>query len=406
MKSQFINKEYSRRALMVLVLLMLALVLASCGSGQDGPVRQAPPVTVVSPVIKEVFKRSFFTGSVRASEAADIVARVPGALESVEFEPSSQVKVGDLLFTIEDERYLAARDVAQAMVASSKADLLRAETELRRVEEASESKAVSEMDVDRAKAERDMAIATVASAEATLKDAELDLSYTQVRSPIDGRVSRNLVDAGNLVGQGGPTLLTKVNKTSPIYVYFNAPESAVLKFLDARQKWLEEEGDNKKGPGGVHVALANEEGFPHEADLDFIDNEVDKNTGTIEMRAKLENTNGALFPGLFVRVMVTTNKIPDAVLVPEIALGSDLGGKYVLVVDEDNLVVQKYVKPGLSEEGGLVHIQTGLEGNERVIVGGQAMARPGMPVTPMTPEEFEAKKKQAMQEQQAKKAQG
>ncbi len=394
MMHQLFNKGIQRRSWLILSLLVLLLNVASCGKDDAAPARKAPPVTVAKPFVGTVDEFTIFTGSSRAYETADVVARVAGYLESVEFEASTPVKAGDLLFTIEDERYVAARDVAKAALESAKADLLRAETELRRVEKASQSKAVSEMDVDRSKADRDMSVAALASARARLSDAELDLSYTKVVSPIDGFVSRNLVDRGNLVGADGNTKLTRVNKVSPIYVYFHAPESTVLKHLaDSRDAM--NEGSERATV--VHVALANEDGFPHEGIIDFIDNQVDANTGTIELRARLENKDLSLFPGLFVRIKVTSAEIMDAVLIPETAVGSDLGGKYVLVVGEDNIVEQIYVKLGAAQGDGTVHIKSGLEGQETVIVNGLMFARPGLPVQPLTAEQFEAMKKKSQQ---------
>ena len=395
MMRQLFHEGIEHRVGLTAVMLILLLGITSCGGGGDAQGPQAPPVTVAQPTVTAVADYAIFTGFSRAFESADVVARVAGTLETVEFDASSPVKVGDLLFTIEDERYVAARDGANASVASAKADLLRSETELRRVEEASKSRAVSEMDVDRARAGRDMAIAAVAAAEAKLADAELDLSYTQVRSPIDGFASRNLVDVGNLVGQSGPTNLTRVNKVSPIYVYFHAPESGVLRYLSDRRKFMSGEEDTSQARGPVQVALANEEGFPHTGVIDFIDNQVDANTGTIELRARLENADKALFPGLFVRVKVTGPEVPDQVLVPEVAVGSDLGGKYVLVVGENNIVEQKYVKLGAPQDGGTVHVRSGLDGQETVIVNGLMMARPGLPVTPLTAEQFAAMQQQA-----------
>ncbi len=395
MMLHFITRGLQYRSGLALTMIALLIAVTSCGKEEVAVTRKAPPVTVLKPTVGPVDEFAIFTGSCRAFESAKIVARVAGTLESVEFEVSSSVKTGDLLFTIEDERYIAARDVAQANVKSAEADLLRSETELRRVEKASKSRAVSEMDVDRARADRDMAVASVASAKARLADAELDLSYTKVHAPIDGFVSRNLVDVGNLVGQGEATLLTRINKVTPIFVYFHAPESVVLNFL-AIGRQEKEKGDDRSVKM-VHVALANDEGFPHNGYIDFIDNEVDPNTGTIELRARLENKDELIFPGLFVRVKVSGQTIPDAVLILETALGTDLGGKYVLTVGEGNIVEQKYVTLGSAQGDGTIYIKSGLEGEELVIVGGLMIARPGMPVQPLTAEQFEAMKKQSQQ---------
>jgi RND family efflux transporter MFP subunit len=371
------------------VVLLGLLGLGACGQ-EPTPQRQPPPVTVANPEIRTIQRYALFTGSSRAVEMADVVARIPGRLETVEFEPGHEVERGEVLFTIEREAYVAARDAAAASVKSAEAELLRAQTELNRVERASQNNAVSEMDLDTARASRDKADAAVLSARADLADAELRLSYTQVRSPIDGVVGRNLVDAGNLVGQSGPTLLTTVNKIQPMYVYFHAPEGLVLEFLHYISE-LEAAGMTRDDRAEVpaFVELANEEGYPHEGFVDFVNNTVDPNTGTIEMRVRLANEDHLLFPGLFVRVKVVGGEIPDAVLVPETAVGSDLGGKYVLVVGENNIVEQRYVGIGLLQDDGSVQIAEGLEGDETVIVNGLMFARPGLPVTPLTAEQFQ-----------------
>jgi RND family efflux transporter MFP subunit len=376
-------------------IMILCLALVSCGGQvqQEGP--KAPTVTVGQPVLKTIRNYQIFTGFSRAIESADVMARVAGILDTVEFEPSTELKKGTLLFTIEKEKYQAARDSAHAGLKSAEADLLRAKAELKRMESASESDAVSEVSVDRARADRDMAIASVDAAKAALDDAELKLSYTQVTSPIDGFVSRNLVDAGNLVGEGGPTLLTRVNKLQPIYVYFNVPESIVLEILEYGSERKKRGEEDKPKKNEAWVALANDEGFPHPGEIDYIDNQVNPETGTIEMRVRLENEDLVLFPGLFVRVKIPGPELPDSVLIPEAAVGTDLGGKYVLLVGENNIVEQRYVDLGQPQDEGLVHIVKGLDGSETVIVNGLMFARPGMPVIPLTPEQFEAMQREA-----------
>lgn len=389
-----LNMNIRQNRVLPAAVLVLILGLAGCGGDtQQAAAPQAPPVTVSSPTVRTIQQYAVFTGSSRAVQSADVTARVSGTLETVDFEPSSPVKQGDLLFTIEETKYRAARDAAQAALASAQANLDRSEVELKRVEKASRSRAVSEMDVDRARADRDMARANVSSARAALDEAELNYSYTRVTAPFDGVVNRNLVDAGNLVGQGGPTLLTRINRIQPIYVYFHVPESVVLAYLSSGKR-AEKYETGHSDPLPAHVELANETGFPHAGVVDFIDNEVDVRTGTIELRVRLENEDLALFPGLFVRVKVTGEDIPDAVLVPETAVGSDLGGKYVLIVDENSTVQQIYVELGASQEGGTIHIVKGLKGDETIVVNGLMFARPGSKVTPLTAEQFEAMKKQ------------
>jgi RND family efflux transporter MFP subunit len=385
---------WNSRSLLAVAALVLAFGLASCG-GEEAAAPQAPPVTVGKPAIESVNEYVIFTGLSRAVKSADVMARVAGILETVDFQPSSEVEKGELLFTIEKTKYKAARDAAEAALQSAEADLRLSETELTRVERASKSRAVSEVDVDRARANRDMAIAAVGSAQAALEDAELTYSYTDVVSPIDGVVSRRMVDPGNLVGQSGPTLLTRVNSLKPIHAYFHAPEFIVLRFLAAREELVEEMDERSEVKVKAMIALDDDKGYVHEGYIDFIDNEVDPATGTIEMRVKLPNEKKSVFPGLFVRIKIEGPEIPDAVLVPEMAVGTDLGGKYVLSVGENNIVEQNYVVLGETHDGGMIHIREGLEGDATIIVNGLMYARPGLPVTPLTPEQFAAMQTQA-----------
>lgn len=389
-------QDVMAKGILATMVTALFMGLPACGKSGEEVVRKAPPVTVASPTIGDVTEYVIFTGSTQAAESADVVARVEGLLETMDFTPSSTVKAGQLLFTIEELKYRAARDDAKAALAGTRADSLRAETELNRVERASKSKAVSANDVDRARAERDQAIAAVASAEAHLEQAQLEYDYTEVVSPIDGIVSRNLVDVGNLVGQSGATVLTRVNKIKPIYVYFHAPESLVLRFLEMRKQDFGRATEQDKHAVAL-VARSTDTGFPFEGVVDYIDNEVNTETGTIEMRVRLTNEDNNFFPGLFVRVKLFGDETPDAVLVPEVALGTDLGGKYILVVGADNIVEQKYVKLGMAQDGGLVHIREGLTGDETIIVNGLMFARPGLPVTPLTSEQFAAMRQQTAQ---------
>jgi RND family efflux transporter MFP subunit len=383
------------RGAMLLAAALLLPAFAGCGSA-DQAAPQAPPVTVAKPETRDVREYGIFTGSVRAIESAEVVARVAGRLETIKYDASSIVEQGDVLFTIEKEKYQAMRDAAFASVQSAKADLARSEAELVRVRQASESRAVSEVDVDRAVADRDMARASVLAAEADLEDAELSLSYCTVRAPITGMASRNFVDRGNVVGQDGATLLTVVNRMDPAFVYFSVPEEMMLRFLaGTRARGLD--SNQAKKELVVEVSLANETDFPHEGTIDYIDNTVNTSTGTIEMRAVMPNEDIYFFPGLFVRVKLPGPEIPGAVVIPETALGTDLGGKYVYVVGEENIVEQRYVQLGLTQGDGTVHVQSGLEGDETVIVNGIMFARPGLPVTPLTVEQFEAMRAQQAQ---------
>ncbi|UCG75061.1 MAG: efflux RND transporter periplasmic adaptor subunit [Gemmatimonadota bacterium] len=364
------------------IAALATVVVSACGGGaSQGP--PPPQVTVATPERRDVQTYGEFTGTTRAIERSEIRARVAGTLEEMRFTPSSLVNAGDVLFIIEPEPYQAAFDEAQAALASAESELVRAESDLERIQLAIQSNAVSQQDLDRAQATRDQAEAAVLGARARLDNARINLGYTRVATPISGQVSRNYPDIGNLVGAGEPTLLTTVTRIDPIYVYFNGPEQLVLNFLAARRDTTLTQEELSQ-VGRVFVATAADTDYPYEGEIDFIDNTVDPATGTIELRAVVENSEGRLFPGLFVRVRVLGRIQPNAILVAEPAIGTDLGGKYVLVVGDDNVVKQRYVTLGPRQDDGTYVVPSGLDGSERYIVNGMLRARPGLPVTPMT----------------------
>ena len=368
--------------------LVASIVFIACGGGgQEGP--PPPEVTVTKPERRDVQRYGESTGNTRAIEYAEIRARVSGTLEEMRFVPARFVEENDVLFIIEPEPYRASFDEAQAAVAATHAELARAESDLDRIQQAIQTNAVSQQDLDRAQATRDQADAAVLGAEARLVQASIDLRYTQVRTPVSGQVSRNYVDIGNLVGAGEATLLTTVTRIDPIFVYFDAPEQAVLRLVAAqRDTTLTEE--QLARVGDVLVATAEDVGFPHLGEIDFIDNTVNPATGTIEIRAVVANPENVLFPGLFVRIRVLGAIQPDAILVHERAIGTDLGGKYVLLVGDDNVVEQRNVVLGPIQDDGTVVIEEGLDGSEDYIVNGMLRARAGFPVTPQTEAEVAA----------------
>jgi len=222
---------------------------------------------------------------------------------------------------------------------------------------------------------------------AALDRAELQYSYTQVRAPITGQVGRNLVDRGNIVDGNQGTLLTTVNRMQPMFVYFDAPEEVVLRALKDRNITTTldiDSNDPQREAAMAQVATLIDEGFPFSGPIDYVSNEVDAATGTIQLRAVLPNEDMRLFPGLFVRVRIPMELLEDAVLIREVALGTDLGGRYVYIVGDDNIVERRYVTLGAVEPDGMVPILDGLDGSETYIVEGLLRARPGMPVTPET----------------------
>ncbi len=372
----------------VAMALLAASVVGACGGGGgEGPL--PPQVTVATPERRDVQTYAEFTGNTRAIEHAEIRARVAGTLDEMRFTPSSLVRAGDVLFTIEPESYQAAFDEADAALASAESELARAESDLERVQLAIQSNAVSRQDLDRAQATRDQAEAAVLGARARLDNARINLGYTRVTTPVSGRVSRNFVDLGNLVGAAEATVLTTVTRINPIYVYFDAPEQLVLAFTAAgRDATLTEEELSQVGQ--VFVATATDIDYPHNGEIDYIDNTVDPATGTIELRAIVQNPEDILFPGLFVRIRLLGRIRPNAILVEERAIGTDLGGKYVLVVAEDNVVEQRFVTLGPIQDDGTVVIEEGLDGSESYVVNGMLRARPGFPVTPQTEAEIDA----------------
>lgn len=376
--------------------VLAAVVLAAACGGDDGPVRQAPEVTVAQPETRAVQRYVDFTGTTRAVESVEIRARVGGVLEQQLFEPSEVVDQGDVLFVIEQDQYQAARDEAVALLRSAVADSALKESNLERIRIAIETNAVSRQDLDRAQAERDAAVAAVLGARARLSRAQLDYDYTSVRTPITGQVGRRLVDPGNLVGYGQQTLLTTVNRLQPIHVYFSAPEWTVLQML--RQMETERPVPADGGDGSAEArnrvvkvlvgTAADEDRFPFEGRVDFIGNTVDPRTGTIELRAVFENADFQLFPGLFVRVRVIEIVPEDALLVQERGVGTDLGGKYVYVVGEGNTVERRYVQVGQPQPDGTIVVEDGIEVGETYISNGLLRARPGLPVTPVTEAEM------------------
>jgi RND family efflux transporter MFP subunit len=368
-------------------VLLAAAVLGACGGG--GPEGPPPPqVTVKKPERREVQGYAEFTGNTRAIEHAEIRARIAGTLDQMLFTPSSFVNRGDVLFIIEPEPYQAAYDEAQALLAAATSELARAESDLERIQQAIQTNAVSRQDLDRAQATRDQAEAAKMGARARLDNATINLGYTRVTTPISGQVSRNRVDVGNLVGSGEATLLTTVTRIDPIFVYFDVPEQAVLQLAQAQDPMVTEE--QQEQVRSVFVATAVDTDFPHQGEIDFFDNTVNPATGTIEIRAVVENSDNALFPGLFVRVRVMGRVRPNAILVHEQAIGTDLGGKYVLVVGEDEVVEQRYLTLGPIQDDGTVVVEEGLDGSEDYIVNGMLRARPGFPVTPQTEAEVAA----------------
>lgn len=378
---------------LVAVLMGLLAVALLGGCGEDNIYVEPPPptVTVAKPLQQTVIDYLEFTGTTAPVERVEVRARVNGFLESMHFEPGTQVDKGDLLFVIDPKPFQARVDAAKAELASAEASLTKAESDFARLSEAGERGAVTERDVVAAAADRDAAKAAVAAAEAALTDAELELGYTQVTAPISGRIGRNRVDVGNLVGEGDATLLTTVTRYDPIYAYFNINERDLLRVLQLYRENVEAKGiDPDTQPDTdipLYLELANEEGFPHEGELNFAESDVDPDTGTLQLRGIFPNPADppVILPGLFTRIRLPLEQQQDALLVSERALGFDQGGPYLLTVNDQDVVEKTSVVLDQLVDGLRV-VNTGLEPEDWVVVNGVQRARPGAKVDPQRAE--------------------
>lgn len=355
--------------------------------GRDASVVAVPPpeVSVAKPVMRQVEERYETTGRTEAVEKVEIRARVTGYLTEVNFQDGALVEKGQLLFVIDPRPYEAAVLSAEGEVARWEASLKRAESDVARNQRLVPKGGASIRELETAIASRDSAIAEIKSATARLDSARLDLEFTHVTAPIAGRVSNTAVTVGNLVqATTNPPLLTTIVSTAPIYVYFDADERAVLRRRAQRIAKGEDvtPGDVAERKWAFFVGLSGETGCPHEGYLDFIDNRADPATGTFKTRGVLANTDGMLVPGVFVRVRIPLGDGSELPLVPERAIGSDQSNKYVLTIDEQNVVQYRLVELGARTDDGLLAITKGLGPDERVIVDGVQRVRAGITVTP------------------------
>ena len=370
-------------------ILLIVWMFAACDQRNEYVEPPPPKVTVAKPLQQEIIDYLEFTGTTHAFEEVEMRARVAGFLQSMEFTPGTRVEKGDLLFVIDPSEYQADLDAAEAELGSAEATLKRAQTEFARAQKLFKQKAGAQTDVVKWRGERDVAKAAVARAKAKVEKAGLDLSYTKVTAPITGRVSRNLVDLGNLVGEGEPTLLTKVTRIDPMYAYFNLNERDLLKVMAMYRQETKEKGlDPAKDSAAradltVSLELANEEGYPHQGIVDFAESGVDPATGTLQLRGVFPNPGPApvLLPGLFTRLRMPIDKRENALLVTERAIGSDQGGRFLLTVNSENVVEKKPIRMGRLVDGLRV-IEEGLQPDNRVVVNGIQRARPGAKVDP------------------------
>jgi multidrug efflux system membrane fusion protein len=353
----------------------IPFLVCSCGKEPPKRVVRPPDVTIVQPVQREVPRYLEYTGTTAAVQTVDIRARVSGFLQKMYFEPRAKVKAGDLLFLIDPRQYEASVKQAKGKLDAQKASSKLAQTELQISQQLESKEAISALKLEKKAAERDVAQADVELAEAALDSAKLDLEWTRVTSPIKGRVSRNKVDIGNLVGATEKTLLTTVVDDDPIYVYFNVSELDLLPIL---RRLAKDPSSKPSVKVPVYLGLADETGYPHEGHFDFAETTVDSSTGTIQVRGIFPNPDGLLMAGMFARVRVPV-EVREVLLVPDIAVQFDQGGKYVLTVDDNDVVQQKRVKTAEQVEEMRV-VAKGLTTKDRVITTGVLRARPGAKV--------------------------
>jgi RND family efflux transporter MFP subunit len=371
------------------IALLSVLTLSGCEEPNTYVEPPPPKVSVAQPLVQDVVDYLEMTGSTVASEQVEVRARVPGVLQSMHFQPGTEVETGDLLFVIDPREYQAALEAAKAELSAAEAQVRRAEIEYRRARNLFDKKAGSEADVVRWRGELEVARAEVERARASLDRAQLDLEYTQVTAPISGRVGRNRIDVGNLVGEGAATVLTEITNSDPMYVYFNLNERDFLRLLTAYRERIKEKGldpavdADAQAELVVLMGLANEEGYPHVGVGDYAESGLDPSTGTLQLRGVFENAGSPppISPGLFARVRMPVAKRSDMPLVSERAIGSDQSGRFLLVVNNENLVEKRNIRQGQLTDGMRV-IEEGLDPEEWVIVNGLQRARPGGKVAP------------------------
>src|SRR5882724_1251407 len=354
--------------------------LAACGQSNTYQAPPPPKVTVAKPVEQKVTRYFEATGNTAAVNSANLVARVQGFLTETKYTDGAAVKKGAHLFTIEPEPYQLKLQQAQAAEASAEATVTQTQADFDRQQELVQRQAASKAAFDTATANRDNAKAKLLQAQADTKQAQINLDYTRVVAPFDGIVTARQVSIGELVGGTGTQVLATIVQLDPIYVNFTASERDVLHVRDLLVKRGEKAADLIGT--AVEIGLQTDPGYPYKGKLDYIAPLVNQGTGTLAARAELPNERRLMLPGFFVRVRVPLQETP-ALLVPSVALGSDQGGRYVLIVNGENTVEQRKVEVGPTV-GDMAVIESGLKPEDRVVTAGILRAIPGQKVDPQT----------------------
>jgi RND family efflux transporter MFP subunit len=365
-------------ALRIAPVLFASTFLVACE--QNSFVQPPPPkVEVALPVQRSITRYLEATGNTAAIKSVDLVARVQGFLQSINYQDGALVKEGATLFTIEPETYKLKLEQAQAAEAGAQASAKQADADFKRQSDLVSRQVVSQATLEQSASTRDNAQANLQQAQVNTKIAQVNYGYTNVVAPFDGVVTAHLQSVGELVGVAAPTQLATIVALDPIYVNFNVNERDVLRIREeARRRGMT--GENFRQVA-IEVGLQTETGYPHRGKLDYISPTIDQSTGTLAVRGVLPNADRVLLPGYYVRIRIPIDQQKDALLVPDVALGSDQAGRYVLVVNGENVVEQRKVQTG-PLEGDLRVIASGLKVDDQVIVAGLLRAIPGQKVSP------------------------
>lgn len=383
-------KEFPGNNFFIFTLFISFFIfMVSCGGEPEQQVPPPPQVTVSKPLVRQIVEWDEYTGRLDATDSVEIRARVSGYLQSIHFDEGEIVDKGKLLFVIDPRPFQAALNRSEGEFELSAARLKLAQDNLARAKKLLEARAISKEEFDTRASEVDQAKASVESAGAVVEEAELNLEFTEVKSPIRGRISRELVTEGNLINGGtGGTLLTTIVSLDPIHVYFEADERSVLKYIRLDRDGTRPSSRDIANP--VFLSLVDEKGFPHKGKMDFVDNRLDPNTGTMTGRAIFPNPDLILTPGLFARVRLQGSSKYEALQIPDEAVGTDQSQKFVLTVNDENIVKYKRVVLG-PVVNGLRVVREGLKPDDLVITKGIQRARPDSKVDPVT-EEIKIKK--------------
>ncbi len=372
----------SLRPLLLATPLIASALLAAGPAGAQMPGAPPPGVTVAKPVVREIVEQDQYTGRFDPIEFVEVRARVTGYLDKIMFQDGANVKKGEVLFIIDRRPYKAALEQAQAALTSAKARLSFTQTDLERAQVLSRGGNISEQVTDQRRQASQTAQADVDSAEAALRNAQLNYDFTEVRSPINGRISQRLVTEGNIVSTD-QTILARIVSLDPIYFGFNVDERSFLKYQGSLGIGM---GQMQRGKGApVQIALSGEEKPTRKGTLDFVDNRVDYQTGTMLLRATVENPDGFIKPGLFGIVAMPATKPFQGILIPDEAVSANQDKRIVYVLGEGDKVAARTVKLGPIVDGYRV-VRDGLKGDELVVINGVAKVRPGAQVKPETVE--------------------